>query len=85
MPADMPDPWEAPVRLAANPPARQSTGIEALPEPDAVPYPELASGFVLADLIPGRHSVMDGVSFIGGQARAVVTGAASGALDFVRH
>lgn len=59
-----------------------------LPVPDEIPMPPSApdaTGFILADLIPGRHIVMEGVSYVGGQARDVVAGAASGALDLVRR
>ena len=59
-----------------------------VPVPDEIPMPPSAaetSGFVLADLIPDRRVVMEGVSYVGGQARDVVAGAASGALDLVRR
>ncbi|GGD21296.1 hypothetical protein [Aureimonas glaciei] len=56
--------------------------------PDDIPMPPpvpAETGFALADLIPGHQMVVEGVSFVGNQARGVVTGVASGALDLVRR
>jgi hypothetical protein len=80
-------PTSAPRSVPADAP-RQAMASLPVPVPDEIPMPPSAaetSGFVLADLIPGRRVVMEGVSYVGGQARDVVAGAASGALDLVRR
>ena len=75
-----------------TPPLWTASSVEApeliapeLSAADRVPFPPDEASFVLADLIPDRHAVMEGVFFIGDQARTVVSDAASGALDLVRH
>ena len=80
-------PTSAPRSVPADAPMPAMASLP-VPVPDEIPMPPSAaetSGFVLADLIPGRHVVMEGVSYVGGQARDVVAGAASGALDLVRR